>query len=96
MTQIPAIAKRKMTAIATTPRSSFPASPSPQKTCKLKKKHNRLQYYTGYIGSSEVSHIQFVLGSALSIRVMHHLGIPNHRLSTTQTTIYGSTLMVRL
>ena len=47
---------------------------------------------TGYIGSSEVSHIQVDPGSALSIiprRVMQHLGILTHRLSPTQTTIYG-------
>jgi len=49
-------------------------------------------YFIGYIGSSEVSHIQVAPGSVLSImphRVMQHLGIPTHRLSTTQTTIYG-------
>ena len=49
-------------------------------------------YFTGYIGSSEVSRIQLDLGSALSImprRVMQHLGIPTHQLSTTQTIIYG-------
>ena len=45
-----------------------------------------------YIGSSEVSHIQVDSGSALSImprRVMQHLEIPTHRLSATQTIIYG-------
>jgi len=39
-----------------------------------------------------VSRIQVDLGSALSImprRVMQHFGIPTHRLSATQTTIYG-------
>ena len=39
-----------------------------------------------------MSRIQVDLGSALSIiprRVMQHLGIPTHRLSATQTTIYG-------
>jgi len=39
-----------------------------------------------------VSLIQVDLGSALSImprQVMHHLGIPTHRLSATQTNIYG-------
>ena len=49
-------------------------------------------YFTGYIGSSEVSRIQVDPGSTLSIMprwVMQHLGIPTHRLSTTQTTIYG-------
>ena len=39
-----------------------------------------------------MSRIQVDLGSSLSIiprRVMQHLGIPTHRLSATQTTIYG-------
>jgi len=36
MTQIPAISERKTATIVTTPRKNFPASPSPQKTCKLK------------------------------------------------------------
>jgi len=59
---------------------------------QIKGKHDRPLYYTGYIGSSEVSSIQVDLGSALSIMprgVMQHLGIPTHRLSATQTTIYG-------
>ena len=48
--------------------------------------------YIGYIGSSKVSNIQVDSGSALSImprRVMQQLEIPTHRLSATQTTIYG-------
>jgi len=59
---------------------------------QVKGKHDRPLYFTGYIGSSEVSRIQVDPGSALSImphRVMRHLGIPNYRLSATQTTIYG-------
>jgi len=59
---------------------------------QIKAKHDRPLYFTGYIGSSEVSRIQVDPGSALSImspRVMQHLGIPTHRLSATQTTIYG-------
>ena len=55
-------------------------------------------YFTGYIGSSEVSRIQVDPESAVSImprRVMQHLGIPTHRLSATQTTIMALTLMVR-
>ena len=39
-----------------------------------------------------MSRIQVDLGSSLSIiprRVMQHLRIPTHRLSATQTTIYG-------
>jgi len=58
---------------------------------QVKGKHDRPLYFTGYIGSSEVSRIQVDPGSALSImprRVMQHLGIPTHRLSATQTTIY--------
>jgi len=59
---------------------------------QIKKKHDRPLYYTGYIGSSEVSHLQVDPGSTLSImprRVMQHLGIPNCQLSATQTIIYG-------
>jgi len=59
---------------------------------QVKGKHDRPLYFTVYIGSSEVSHIQVDPGSALSIMpdwVMQHLGIPTHRLSATQTTIYG-------
>ena len=58
---------------------------------QVKGKHDRPLYFTGYIGSSEVSHIQVDPGSVLSImprQVMQHLGIPTHRLSATQTTIY--------
>jgi len=48
----------------------------------VKGKHDRLLYFTGYIGSSEVSCIQvdpeFVL-SIMSRRVMQHLGITTHR-----------------
>jgi len=59
---------------------------------QVKGKHDRPLYFTGYIGSSEVSRIQVDPGSALSImprRVMQHLGIPTNRLSATQTTIYS-------
>ena len=59
---------------------------------QVKGKHDRPLYFIGYIGSSEVSHIQVAPRSMLRImlhRVMQHLGIPTHRLSTTQTTIYG-------
>ena len=58
---------------------------------QVKGKHDRPLYFTGYIGSSEISRIQVDPGSALSImprRVLQHLGIPTHRLSATQTTIY--------
>ena len=46
---------------------------------QVKGKHDSPLYFTGYIGSSEVSRIQVDPGSALSImprQVMHHLGIP--------------------
>ena len=59
---------------------------------QIKEKHDRPLYFTGYIESSEVSHIQVDPGSTLSImprRVMQHLRIPTHLLSATQTTIYG-------
>jgi len=59
---------------------------------QVKGKHDRPLYYTRYIRLSEVSRIQVDLGSALSTmprRVMQYLGIPTHRLSSTQTTIYG-------
>ena len=69
-----------------------PASPSLQTTCRSRGKNDRPQYFTGYIGSSEVSRIQVDPGAALSImprQVMQHLGIPTYQLSATQTTIYG-------
>jgi len=59
---------------------------------QVKGKHDRPLYFTGYIGSSEVSRIQVDSGPALSImphQVMQHLGIHTHRLSVTQTTIHG-------
>ena len=59
---------------------------------QVKGKHDRPMYFTGYIGSSEVSRIQVDPRSVLSIMphwVMQHLGIPTYRLNTTQTTIYG-------
>jgi len=59
---------------------------------QVRGKHDRPLYFTWYIGLSEVSLIQVDPGFALSImprRVMQHLGIPTHRLSATQTTVYG-------
>jgi len=59
---------------------------------QIKGKQDELPYYTGYIRSSEMSRIQVVPGSALSImlcRVMQHLGILGHRLSATQIAIHG-------
>ena len=59
---------------------------------QVKGKHDRPLYFTGHIDSSEVSRIQvdpeFVL-SIMPRQVMHHLGIPTHRLSAIQTIIYG-------
>src|SRR3954462_15227812 len=55
-------------------------------------KHDRPLYFTGYIGSTEIIRIQVDPGSALSImlrRVMEHLSIPTHRLSATDTNIFG-------
>src|SRR3954463_16214270 len=54
-------------------------------------RHARPLYFTGYIGSTEITHIQVDPGSALSImprRVMEHLSIPSHRLSATDTNIF--------
>ena len=59
---------------------------------QVKEKYDRPLYFTGYIGSSKVSRIQVDSGSTLSImprRVMQHLGILTHQLSTIKTTIYG-------
>src|SRR4051812_48023546 len=55
-------------------------------------RHARPLYFTGYIGSTEITRIQVDPGSALSImprRVMEHLSIPAHRLSATNTNIFG-------
>src|SRR3954466_4673835 len=55
-------------------------------------KHDRSLYFTGYIGSTEITRIQMDPGSALSImprRVMEHLSIPAHILSATDTNIFG-------
>src|SRR5204863_2064297 len=53
-------------------------------------RHARPLYFTGYIGSTEITRIQVDLGSTLSImqrRVMEHLSIPAHRLSATHIDI---------
>src|SRR3954469_17651134 len=55
-------------------------------------RHARPLYFTGYIGSTEIMRIQVDPSSALSImprRVMEHLSIPAHRLSATDTNIFG-------
>src|SRR4051812_26620536 len=55
-------------------------------------RHARPLYFTGYIGSTEITRIKVDTGSALSImprHVMEHLSIPAHRLSATDTNIFG-------
>src|SRR3954462_9605206 len=55
-------------------------------------RYARPLYFTGYIGFTEITRIQVDPGSALSImprRVMEHLSIPAHRLSATDTNIFG-------
>ena len=67
--------------------TKFPYITCTLEEMQIKEKHDILLYYTGYIGSSEVSRIQVELGFTLSImprRVMQHLGIAVHRLN-----IYG-------
>src|SRR4051812_39124953 len=59
---------------------------------QVQDRHARPLYFMGYIGSTEIMRIQVDLGSALSImprRVMEHLSIPAHRLSATDTNIFG-------
>src|SRR4051812_36932132 len=55
-------------------------------------RHARPLYFTGYIGSTEITRIQVEPSSTLSImprHVMEHLSIPAHRLSATDTKIFG-------
>src|SRR3954471_12634381 len=55
-------------------------------------RHARPLYFTGYIGSTEITCIQVDPGSALSImprHVMEHLSIPAHRLSAIDNNIFG-------
>src|SRR4051812_32313095 len=55
-------------------------------------RHTRPLYFTRYIGSTEITRVQVDPGSALSImpkHVMEHLSIPAHRLSATDTNIFG-------
>jgi len=54
--------------------------------------HDRPLYFTGYIGSTIITRIQVDQGSALSImprRILSFLGIPQYRLSATNTVIAG-------
>src|SRR4051812_44509355 len=60
---------------------------------QVEARHARPLYFMGYIDSTEIRRIQVDPGSALSImprRVMKHLSIPAHRLSTTDTNIFGT------
>ena len=55
-------------------------------------KHDRLLYYTRYVGLTCIERIQVDPGSALSFipkRLLYFLGIPLYRLSVTTTTIYS-------
>src|SRR3954468_8705737 len=55
-------------------------------------RHARPLYFTGYIGSIEITRIQVDPGSALSIMprcVMEYLSIPAHKVSATDTNIFG-------
>src|SRR3954465_5911792 len=64
---------------------------------QVQEKHDRPLYFKGYIGSMEITRIQVDPGSALSImprRVMEHLSISAHRLSTTDPNIFGLMLIV--
>jgi len=73
--------------------SKYHASPSLLKTCSSRiTDMTDTFYYTGYIRSTYIERIQVNLGSSLSIipkRLLHFLGMPLSRLSTTTTTIYG-------
>jgi len=91
MIQIPAICGEEDDNHCHHTSKQFPCITCTPEDMQVKGKYNRPLYYTGYIGSSEVSRIQVNPGSALSIMsctVIQYLGIPTYRLSTTQTTIY--------
>jgi len=92
VTQIPAACEEKDDSLCHYASKQFSYITFTPEDMQVKGNHDRLLYYTGYVGSSEVSRIQVNLGSALSIishRVMQHFATPTHRLSITQTTIYG-------
>src|SRR5438270_13028408 len=72
--------------------STSPVSVFTPEDMQVQGRHARPVYFTGYIGSTESTRIQVDPGSALSImprRVMEHLSIPAHRLSATDTNIFG-------
>src|SRR3954467_2401469 len=59
---------------------------------RVQGRHARPLYFTRYIGPTEITRIQVDLGPALSIMprcVMERLSIPAHRLSATDTNIFG-------
>src|SRR3954464_6441844 len=61
-----------------------------RRICKFRE--NMIDPYTSRNTSAEITRIQVDPGSALSImprRVMEHLSIPAHRLSATDTNIFG-------
>jgi len=90
--QIPSRCKEKNEGHCLQTSKHFPGITFTPDDKQIKRKHDRPLYYTGYIRSSKMSSIQVDPGSALSImprRIMQHLEIPTHRLSATQTTIYG-------
>jgi len=92
VTQIPAICQEEDRNHCYHASKQFSCITFTPEDMQVKGKHDRPLYYTGYIGSSEVSRVQVDLGSALTImpcRLMQHLGIPTHWLNATQTTIYG-------
>jgi len=81
MTQIPAICGEEDGSHCHQTSKKFLCITFTPEDMQVKRKDDRPLYYTGYIGSSEVSRIQIDLGSILSIvprRVMQHLGIPTH------------------
>jgi len=86
MTQIPTICEEEDGNYCHHTSKQFPYITFTLEDMQVKEKHDSPLYYTWYIRSSEVSSIQVDPGSALSImphKVMQHLGIPTHRLSTT-------------
>ena len=83
--------RRKTTDTVSKLSSISPALRSLRMICRLNESMIDPYIIQG-IESSEMSHIQVDPGSTFSIiprKVMQHLGIPTHRLSATQTTIYG-------
>ena len=92
MTQVPVVPREEDVENCFRASQNAPCIAFTADDMQVKGKHDRPLYFIGYIRSSKVSRIQVDPGSALSIiprRVMQHLGVPTHRLSATQMTIYG-------